>query len=66
MTIQDAVEAKSYFTVEPMVMKQGEDPDDKFKDCAHVVEGKVYLQGQQHAYMEPQSAICVPEESGEW
>uniref|UniRef100_A0A914DF20 FAD-binding PCMH-type domain-containing protein n=1 Tax=Acrobeloides nanus TaxID=290746 RepID=A0A914DF20_9BILA len=66
VTIQDAVEAKSYFTVEPIVLKQGEDPDDKFKDCAHVVEGKVYLQGQQHAYMEPQSAICVPEESGEW
>ena len=47
-------------------MKQGENPDECFKNCAEIVEGKVYLPGQQHCYLEPQSAIVVPEENGEW
>lgn len=66
LSIREAIDAKSYFTPEPMIMKQGEDPEGLFGKCAHVVEGEVFLTGQQHAYMEPQSAVVVPEENGEW
>jgi xanthine dehydrogenase iron-sulfur cluster and FAD-binding subunit A len=65
-TIEEAIKQKSYFSAEPMVFKQGENPDKHFKECAHVVEGDVFLPGQQHCYMEPQSAIVIPQENGEW
>uniref|UniRef100_A0A914Z7G7 FAD-binding PCMH-type domain-containing protein n=1 Tax=Panagrolaimus superbus TaxID=310955 RepID=A0A914Z7G7_9BILA len=66
ISIDDAIKAKSYYTPEPIVFKLGEDPDKIFKDCAYTVEGDVHLPGQQHCYMEPQSAVVVPEENGEW
>uniref|UniRef100_A0AC34FBH9 FAD-binding PCMH-type domain-containing protein n=1 Tax=Panagrolaimus sp. ES5 TaxID=591445 RepID=A0AC34FBH9_9BILA len=66
ITIGDAIKAKSYYTPEPMVFKLGEDPEKIFKDCAYIVEGDANIPGQQHCYMEPQSAIIIPEENGEW
>jgi len=46
-----------------MVLDKG-DPDRAFADAAAVVEG-VYETGyQEHAYLEPQGAVAVPEELG--
>jgi xanthine dehydrogenase/oxidase len=66
VSIEDAIKAKSYYTPEPMILKLGEDPDKVFKDCAYIVEGCIYLPGQQHGYMEPPAATVIPEENGEW
>ncbi|KAE9552511.1 hypothetical protein FO519_004291, partial [Halicephalobus sp. NKZ332] len=66
LSIKDAIKADSFFTPEPITVVTGQDPDEAFLSCAHVVEGNIRLEGQQHVYLEPQSAVCIPQEDQEW
>ncbi|VDM39335.1 unnamed protein product [Toxocara canis] len=68
LTIEDAIEAKSFhFRADPHeFLRDWSDGEDYFKECRFVVEGNVVMGAQEHAYMETQSAICIPEENDEW
>ncbi|MGI9240832.1 MAG: molybdopterin cofactor-binding domain-containing protein, partial [Verrucomicrobiales bacterium] len=64
VTIQDALEAKSFHgKPEGFVLQQG-DLEQGFSESANVVEGEVSLCGQYHFYLEPQSALAVPKDEG--
>lgn len=64
VTIQDALEARSFHgKPEGYLVKQG-NLEKGFSECAQVVEGEVSLCGQYHFYLEPQSALAIPQDEG--
>ena len=42
------------------------DVDAAWKDCAHVIEGRVRVGGQEHFYLEPQGSVILPGENDEF
>nr|XP_045603418.1 xanthine dehydrogenase/oxidase-like [Procambarus clarkii] len=63
ITIQDAIEAKSWW--DPWTIRSG-DLETAFSTADHVLEGEMYLGGQEHFYMETNAFIAVPKcEDGE-
>ena len=42
------------------------DVDAAWKDCAHVIEGRVRVGGQEHFYLEPQGTVILPGENDEF
>lgn len=40
------------------------DPDAHWEECDYIIEGSAESEGQEHFYMEPQSAVAVPIERG--
>ena len=64
VTIQDALQAKSFHgNPEGYLVKQG-DLEKGFAESAKVVEGEVSLCGQYPFYLEPQSALAIPKDEG--
>lgn len=59
-TIPQAVAAESFFGP-ARVIKRGH-PDLEFDNCHHVVYGELFTGGQEHWYLETQTALCVPGE----
>ena len=42
------------------------DVDGAWEGCAHVVEGRVRVGGQEHFYLEPQGTVILPGENDEF
>ncbi len=64
VTIQDALQAKSFHgNPEGYLVKQG-DLEKGFEESVEIVEGEVNLCGQYHFYLEPQSALAIPKDEG--
>ncbi|MCE1246393.1 MAG: xanthine dehydrogenase molybdopterin binding subunit [Firmicutes bacterium] len=62
LTIDDAV-AKNQF-VGPIRKIERGNVDEMLKNSPHYLEGKVVNGGQEHFYLETQSALAIPEDSG--
>ncbi|XP_053162879.1 xanthine dehydrogenase/oxidase isoform X2 [Hemicordylus capensis] len=63
VTIQEAIEKKSFFKlirkIEKGSVKKG------FEEADHIVDGEIYIGGQEHFYLETHCTIAVPKEDGE-
>eukprot|EP01135_Chromosphaera_perkinsii_P009387 Nk52_evm63s1737 gene=Nk52_evmTU63s1737 len=65
ITIEDAIEAKSFFHGHhPLVISKG-DVKKGFKDSDHIFEGTFRTGGQEHFYLETMAARAVPKEGDE-
>lgn len=65
LTISEAIEAKSFYSFDNQV-KRGTSPVDAFKDCDHIFEGVTRMGGQEHFYLETNTALVNPKpEDGE-
>uniref|UniRef100_A0A8B9L6U5 Aldehyde oxidase 5 n=1 Tax=Astyanax mexicanus TaxID=7994 RepID=A0A8B9L6U5_ASTMX len=63
-TIQEAIEHQSFF--EPKRKLERGNVEEGFEQSDHILEGELYMGGQEHFYMETQGLIAVPgEEAGE-
>lgn len=62
LTIHDALKVDS--TVTPTRYWGEEDPDALFDNAATVVDESIYIRGQEHFYLEPQTALALPNEDG--
>ena len=62
MLSQEAIEADSFLTSDPLTLRNG-DVTEGFKASDVVIEGDAYIGGQEHFYPETQTGIAVP--SGE-
>ncbi|XP_030065867.1 aldehyde oxidase 1 [Microcaecilia unicolor] len=58
LTIQDAIKHSSF--LQPKRELEEGNVDDAFKTVDQVVEGEIYIGGQEHFYMETQSVRVVP------
>lgn len=54
---------KNLLLVPPRTFSCG-DPENAAKDCAHLIRGSAATGGQEHLYLETQSALAVPGEDG--
>ncbi|XP_059609596.1 xanthine dehydrogenase [Phlebotomus argentipes] len=64
VTLEDAIQHKSYFPGYPKVIKKG-NPEQALEDADHIVEGEVRMGGQEHFYLETQASIAVPRDNDE-
>ncbi|MEM9756510.1 MAG: molybdopterin cofactor-binding domain-containing protein, partial [Pseudomonadota bacterium] len=63
LTIEDALAAGSRFEEGPRVYTKG-DVDTALAQAPHVIEGRLYVGGQEHFYLEGQAAMAIPGEDG--
>eukprot|EP00079_Xenopus_tropicalis_P035814 XP_017949585.1 PREDICTED: xanthine dehydrogenase/oxidase [Xenopus tropicalis] len=64
ITIQEAIEQESFH--QPIKKMEDGDIEKGFKEAEHIVEGEIYIGGQEHFYLETNCSIAVPkEEDGE-
>lgn len=59
-TIAQAIEENSFFGP-PRTIRRG-DPEAGFDQCDHVAYGELFTGGQEHWYLETQTALCIPSE----
>lgn len=65
VTFEDAIKHSSYHEGWTRSIKNG-DVEKGFKEADHILEGDMYLGGQEHFYLETQACIAVPKnEDGE-
>ncbi|XP_014214853.1 xanthine dehydrogenase-like [Copidosoma floridanum] len=64
LTIEDAIEANSYYEGASRSIRRG-DVDEAFAKADHVIDGEVRIGGQEHFYLETQCALAVPKEEHE-
>jgi xanthine dehydrogenase large subunit len=64
LTIDEAMKAGSIFEEGPRVYTKG-DVDTAMTRAAHVIEGQIEIGGQEHFYLEGQSALALPQEGGD-
>ncbi|CAJ1087680.1 aldehyde oxidase 5 isoform X2 [Xyrichtys novacula] len=57
-TIEDAIKHESYF--EPKRKVERGNVDEALKRAEHLLEGEIYMGGQEHFYMETQGLVAVP------
>ncbi|KAI0224323.1 Xanthine dehydrogenase/oxidase, partial [Lamellibrachia satsuma] len=62
LTIQQAIDANSFLKSDPTTIKKG-DVVEGFKGSDVIIEGEMYVGGQEHFYLETHACIAVP--SGE-
>jgi xanthine dehydrogenase/oxidase len=58
LSIEDAIRHQSYFGNE-ICLKNG-DIDQSLVDAEHVLEGELYIGGQEHFYMETNACLVIP------
>lgn len=64
LTIEEAIEAKSYLNYSNYVKKGN--PEDVFAKSDHVFTGEMRMGGQEHFYLETQACVVIPKpEDGE-
>ena len=63
VTLDQAMEAESYLEA-PYVMARG-DAAAAIEAAAHSIDGRCYIGGQEHFYLEGQAALAVPGEDGD-
>ena len=61
-SLQQAIDANSFLESDPITIKKG-DVVEGFKGSDVIVEGEMYVGGQEHFYFETHTCIAVP--SGE-
>ncbi|XP_046849634.1 xanthine dehydrogenase 1-like isoform X2 [Xenia sp. Carnegie-2017] len=61
ITIEDAINAKSFFTDETVNYTYG-DTDSAMKSADHVVNGEISMGTQHHFHMETHISLCIPGE----
>ncbi|MEM8957172.1 MAG: xanthine dehydrogenase molybdopterin binding subunit [Pseudomonadota bacterium] len=64
LSIDDALAADSRFEDGPRIYGRG-DPDTAIDAAPHRVEGRLEVGGQEHFYLESQSALALPQEGGD-
>ncbi|AHM02817.1 Xanthine dehydrogenase, molybdenum binding protein subunit [Roseibacterium elongatum DSM 19469] len=64
LTIDEAIAADSRFEDGPRIYAKG-DVEAALARAAHVVEGRIEIGGQEHFYLEGQSALALPQEGGD-
>jgi xanthine dehydrogenase large subunit len=64
LSIAEAEAADSRFEDGPRVYRKG-DIDTALSDARHLVEGSIDIGGQEHFYLEGQSALALPQEGGD-
>ena len=64
LSIEAALDAKSRFEDGPRVYGKG-DIDAALSRAPHVIEGRIEVGGQEHFYLEGQSALALPQEGGD-
>ena len=64
LTIDDALAAGSIFEEGPRIYGKG-DVEAALKGAAHVIDGLLEIGGQEHFYLEGQSALALPQEGGD-
>ncbi|TRZ01805.1 hypothetical protein DNTS_017775 [Danionella cerebrum] len=63
-TIEEAIEHQSFF--DPKRKLERGNVDEAFAEADHILEGEMYMGGQEHFYMETQGLIAIPKgEAGE-
>lgn len=62
LSIEEAIEKNSYISV-PHGVSRG-NTEEIFSDSPNILEGQYYCAGQEHFYLEPQSALAIPDENG--
>ncbi|KAL1490731.1 hypothetical protein ABEB36_013379 [Hypothenemus hampei] len=63
ISIEDAIEKRSFFNTPHLGLTHGEDLEKIFREAPNVLENQCRMGGQEHFYFEPQGLIAVP--SGE-
>ena len=63
LTVDEALAAKSY-VLEPAEMRRG-DAASALKAARHRLEGRIYIGGQDHFYLEGQVALAIPGDGGD-
>ncbi|XP_043916138.1 xanthine dehydrogenase/oxidase-like [Protopterus annectens] len=63
ITIQDAIENQSFY--QPIYKLEDGDVQRGFEEADEIIEGEIYIGGQEHFYLETQCTIAVPREDGE-
>uniref|UniRef100_A0A8D8Y3K1 xanthine dehydrogenase n=1 Tax=Cacopsylla melanoneura TaxID=428564 RepID=A0A8D8Y3K1_9HEMI len=61
LTIEEAIEHKSFFNLDPNVYQRG-NVDEEFPKAQHVLEGEVSTGGQEHFYLETNVSVAVPKQ----
>ncbi len=64
LSLDDALAADSRFEDGPRIYTKG-DVDAALARAAHLVEGSIAIGGQEHFYLEGQSALALPQEGGD-
>jgi xanthine dehydrogenase large subunit len=64
LTIDEAMAAGSIFEEGPRVYAKG-DVDTALTRAPHVIEGRIEIGGQEHFYLEGQSALALPQKEGD-
>lgn len=64
ITIEQAIEHKSYFPNYPRFTEIG-DVEKAFKEAEHIYEGSCRMGGQEHFYLETHASLAVPRDSDE-
>ncbi len=64
LSIDDAIAANSRFEDGPRIYQKG-DFDAALRAGTHLVEGELEIGGQEHFYLEGQSALALPQEGGD-
>ncbi|ODM98964.1 Xanthine dehydrogenase/oxidase [Orchesella cincta] len=65
ITMQDAIKHNSFYNDWIKILKNG-DVEKGFSEADHILEGEMYLGGQEHFYLETNAAIALPKlEDGE-
>lgn len=64
LTIDAALAAGSIFEDGPRIYTKG-DVDAALAAAAHIIEGQIEMGGQEHFYLEGQSALVLPQEGGD-
>ncbi|KAH8402571.1 hypothetical protein KR215_001703 [Drosophila sulfurigaster] len=64
VTIEQAIEHKSYFPDYPRYINKG-DVEKALEEADHVYEGSCRMGGQEHFYLETHAAVAVPRDSDE-
>ncbi|MCC1493928.1 xanthine dehydrogenase molybdopterin binding subunit [Cognatishimia sp. F0-27] len=64
LTIDDALAAESRFEDGPRVWSKG-DAGEAIDTAPHRIEGEIEMGGQEHFYLEGQTALAIPQEGGD-
>ncbi|MCK0149703.1 xanthine dehydrogenase molybdopterin binding subunit [Marivita sp. S6314] len=64
LTIEDALAADARFEDGPRIWEKG-DPGEAIDTAPHQVSGVIEMGGQEHFYLEGQSAMALPQEGGD-
>jgi xanthine dehydrogenase large subunit len=62
LTVKEAIEKNQY--IGPIRKIERGNPEAVFANCSHYLEGIISNEGQEHFYLETQSALAIPEDNG--